>query len=72
MDFPTMKSVKTGSEGNSVSAEASENAKAPADLFAAPSEPIDFTQALGLAMTKATCILGGIWTGLPLMGRRSW
>ena len=46
MDFPTMKSVKTGSEGNSVSAEASENAKAPADLFAAPSEPIDFSNVV--------------------------
>ncbi|MBQ6479395.1 MAG: hypothetical protein IJI44_08560, partial [Erysipelotrichaceae bacterium] len=45
-EFPTMKSVKTGSEGNSVSAEASEKAKAPADSFAAPSKPIDFSNVV--------------------------
>ena len=44
--FPTMKSVKTGSEGNSVSAEASEKAKAPADPFTAPSESIDFSNVV--------------------------
>ena len=43
--FPTMKSIKTGSEGNGVSAEASdEAAAAPADPFAAPAEPIDFSK----------------------------
>ena len=43
--FPTMKSIKTGSEGNGVSAEASEEAAAaPADPFAAPAEPIDFSK----------------------------
>ena len=46
MDFPTMKSVKTGSEGNSVSAEASENDKAPADPFTAPANPIDFSNVV--------------------------
>ena len=46
MDFPTMKSVKTGSEGNSVSAEASEKAKAPADPFTAPANPIDFSNVV--------------------------
>ena len=46
MDFPTMKSVKTGSEGNSVSVEASEKAKAPADPFTAPSESIDFSNVV--------------------------
>ena len=44
--FPTMKSVKTGSEGNSVSAAASEKAKAPADPFTAPSESIDFSNVV--------------------------
>ena len=44
--FPTMKSVKTGSEGNSVSAEASEKAKAQADPFTAPSESIDFSNVV--------------------------
>ncbi len=43
--FPTMKSIKTGSEGNGVSSEASEEAAAaPADPFAAPAEPIDFSK----------------------------
>ena len=43
--FPTMKSIKTGSEGNGVSSEtAEEAAAAPADLFAAPAEPIDFSK----------------------------
>jgi lysyl-tRNA synthetase class 2 len=43
--FPTMKSIKTGSEGNGVSSEASEEAAAaPADPFAAPTEPIDFSK----------------------------
>ena len=43
--FPTMKSAKTGSEGNGVSSEASEEAAAaPADPFAAPAEPIDFSK----------------------------
>ena len=43
--FPTMKSIKTGSEGNGVSFEASEEAAAaPADPFAAPAEPIDFSK----------------------------
>ena len=46
MDIPTMKSVKTGSEGNSVSAEASEKANAPADPFTAPSESIDFSNVV--------------------------
>ena len=36
--FPTMKSIKTGSEGNGVSSEASEEAAA------APAEPIDFSK----------------------------
>ena len=45
MLFPTMKSIKTGSEGNGVSSEASEEAAAaPADPFAAPAEPIDFSK----------------------------
>ena len=40
-----MKSIKTGSEGNGVSSEtAEEAAAAPADLFAAPAEPIDFSK----------------------------
>ena len=40
-----MKSIKTGSEGNGVSSEASEEAAAaPADPFAAPAEPIDFSK----------------------------
>ena len=44
-DIPTMKSIKTGSEGNGVSSEASEEAAAaPADPFAAPAEPIDFSK----------------------------
>ena len=44
-ELPTMKSIKTGSEGNGVSAEASEEAAAaPADPFAAPAEPIDFSK----------------------------
>ena len=44
-DIPTMKSIKTGSEGNSVSSEASEEAAAaPADPFVAPAEPIDFSK----------------------------
>ena len=43
--FPTMKSIKTGSEGNGVSSEAAEEAvAAPADPFAAPAEPIDFSK----------------------------
>ena len=43
--IPTMKSIKTGSEGNGVSFEASEEAAAaPADPFAAPAEPIDFSK----------------------------
>ena len=43
--FPTMKSIKTGSEGNGVSSEASEEAAAaPADPFAVPAEPIDFSK----------------------------
>ena len=43
--FPTMKSIKTGSEGNGVSSEASEEeAAAPADPFAAPAKPIDFSK----------------------------
>ena len=43
--FPTMKSIKTGSEGNGVSSEASEEAvAAPADPFAASAEPIDFSK----------------------------
>ena len=43
--FPTMKSIKTGSEGNGESSEASEEAAAaPADPFAAPAEPIDFSK----------------------------
>ncbi len=43
--FPTMKSIKTGSEGNGVSSEVSEEAAAaPADPFAAPAEPIDFSK----------------------------
>ena len=43
--FPTMKSIKTGSEGNGVSSEASEEAAAaPAVPFAAPAEPIDFSK----------------------------
>ena len=43
--FPTMKSIKTGSEGNGVSSEtAEEAAAAPADPFAAPAEPIDFSK----------------------------
>lgn len=43
--FPTMKSIKTGSEENGVSSEASEEAAAaPADPFAAPAEPIDFSK----------------------------
>ena len=41
-----MKSVKTGSEGNSVSSEASEKAKAPADPFTAPANPIDFSNVV--------------------------
>ena len=40
-----MKSIKTGSEGNGVSSEASEEAvTAPADPFAAPAEPINFSK----------------------------
>ena len=43
-----MKSIKTGSEGNGVSSEASETAEeaaaAPADRKAAPAEPIDFSK----------------------------
>ena len=40
-----MKSIKTGSEGNGVSSEtAEEAAAAPADPFAAPVEPIDFSK----------------------------
>ena len=40
--FPTMKSIKTGGEGN---AESSEDAPAaPADPFAAPAEPLDFSK----------------------------
>ena len=40
-----MKSLKTGSEGNGVSFEASEEAAAAtADPFAAPAEPIDFSK----------------------------
>ena len=43
--FPTMKSLKSGSEGSGVSSEASEEAAAaPTDPFAAPAEPIDFSQ----------------------------
>ena len=43
--FPTMKSLKSGSEGNGVSSEASEEAAAaPTDPFAAPAEPIDFSK----------------------------
>ena len=43
--FPTMKSLKSGSEGNGVSSEAAEEAAAaPADPFAAPAEPIDFSK----------------------------
>ncbi len=58
--FPTMKSIKTGSEGNGVSSDPSgcretvqwtvssqaseEAAAAPADPFAAPAEPIDFSK----------------------------
>ena len=49
--FPTMKSVKTGSEGNDAGAEASMEAAvpadqqaAPADPFTAPAEPIDFSK----------------------------
>ena len=42
---PTMKSLKSGSEGNGVSSEASEEAvAAPADRKAAPAEPIDFSK----------------------------
>ena len=37
-EVPTMKSIKTGSEGNGVSSEASEEAAA------APAEPIDFSK----------------------------
>ncbi len=43
--FPTMKSLKTGSDGNGVSSEASEEAaSAQAEPFAAPAEPIDFSK----------------------------
>ncbi len=43
--LPTMKSLKTGAEGNGVSSEASEEAAAaPADRKAAPAEPIDFSK----------------------------
>ncbi len=43
--FPTLKSVKSGSEGNGVHSEASEEAvAAPADRKAAPAEPIDFSK----------------------------
>lgn len=43
--FPTMKSLKSGSEGNGAgSAASSEAAAAPADPFAAPAEPIDFSK----------------------------
>jgi len=45
VEIPTMKSIKTGSEGNGVSSEAAEGAAAaPADPFAAPTEPIDFSK----------------------------
>lgn len=43
--LPTMKSLKSGSEGNGAgSAASSEAAAAPADPFAAPAEPIDFSK----------------------------
>jgi len=45
VEIPTMKSIKTGSEGNGVSSEAAEEAAAaPADPFAAQAEPIDFSK----------------------------
>lgn len=45
LPFPTMKSLKSGSEGNGAgSAASSEAAAAPADPFAAPAEPIDFSK----------------------------
>ena len=45
VEIPTMKSIKTGGDGNAAGSETSEAAAAaPADRKAAPAEPIDFSK----------------------------